>query len=119
MDLVLGESVEDCLVDIASSNNLTAKIEVAKSFAFFKYLEEKLSIGSSDFWNVSASANGKLTAGMVVPGKECLWRLYATHVHCVAILQRLENGDIYVHAICSHKEIEQTERRIISQSQHR
>lgn len=89
-----------------AESNLQAHKETVRIYV---YLEE---IKSSDFWNVRDSASGELVSRSKLQDGTLIWRLYPTHVHCIAFLAE-QNGDLLVLGVCNRAEIETVERQLI------
>jgi hypothetical protein len=103
MSLIFNPGVEDKIVAIASSGSLNAQREVAKVFAYLKRLDDT-GAASSPFWNVVDAARGRLTSERTCPGGNAIWRLYASHAHCVALLFP-KDGDIVVLHVCGKNQV--------------
>ena len=112
MIIVVPPEVNEKMLGIARSNS-RAHREVIRIYVYLERLEIKLREASLEFWNVRDSASGWLEAGATLENGIPIWRLYPTHVHCVAFLAK-QDDHLLVLDVSSRAEVEDTEAQLIN-----
>ena len=115
MSIIYATDTGEKMYRIAETGDIHARMEVARVHAFLRRIEETLEAGSSDFWNVKASANGTLSAGQVLQDGNSIWWLYANHRYCVAALVK-RGKDVEVLHICARSEMKSVEKNLVGGS---
>jgi len=93
-----------------AQGNPRAQREVARVFAYLKSLGARLA-KTTVYWNVDGSASGVLTSAATLQNGTPIWRLYPTHVHCIALLA-MQDETLFVLDFCSKAEIKAIERKL-------
>jgi hypothetical protein len=109
--IVVPADVTEKMVWIARSNP-GAHREVVRVYVYLERLEMKLEQAPLEFWNIRDSASGWLESCATLNDGTPIWRLYPTHVHCIAFLAE-RDGDLLVLDVSSKAEVETTETQLI------
>jgi hypothetical protein len=104
---------EEGLYRLAKEGVLAARSEVARVYAYLERLERKMAADEPAFWNIPGSASGALTSRAKLKDGTPIWRLYPTHVHCIALLA-IQDGDLFVLAVCREAEVKTIELELSS-----
>jgi hypothetical protein len=100
------------MLEIARSSP-QAQREVVRIYVYLEHLEIKLRERSLEFWSIRDSASGWLESCATLKDGTAIWRLYPTHVYCIAFLAERDELDLLVLDVSSRAEIEMTEARLI------
>ena len=117
MKLHITTEAEEALYRIAEEGDLLARHEVARVFSYLERLETKIADAAPAYWNIGDSASGVLTSHATLKNGTPIWRLYPTHVQCIALLAA-QDGDLFVLEICSEAVVNTIELELHKREPH-
>jgi hypothetical protein len=104
--------VEEKMLGIAQSSSQALR-EVVRIYVYLEQLEIKLKDRALEFWCIRDCASGWLTSCASLKDGAAIWRLYPTHVYCIAFMAERDEVHLLVLDVSCQAEIETTEARLI------